>query len=434
MFTSCRFPFISGSDPGDSSNLETEENASNDGEINESFFTFYTEPKEYVKESDDNIGPSLRDFFVRWINNEFETDEIDEVIHLDPIEYTLDELSDQDFSSIDFSDVDHVTLIGATLLMEDTVGEEGESVDFSFIKNIKIYIKFNESVNGSVSSSDDMSSRYNDSLLVLSYDRNYTQLDCDGMCLNLKVEKKDWREILKKHRSFVILVRIELDSIPPANFIYRGKIDVSVGGVELNKPAPNYSSGGSQNDCNADGAGAQSVSYYNLDIIGHGLGKGGVVWSSQSDPDFQFIDAQNIFTTDSRFNVRVLAYSSPGKTTDSYNKSCVYDALNYSKLKLKIGVRTQGSSSYSDTFTFEGVPVDGCSEVYEYSVPQTSEPLVLEVLDVEFDWTCQQYVNAGYDEDDPQLASYCPWWYVSKLDCFEIGIQFSTDYTRDIPH
>jgi hypothetical protein len=187
-------------------------------------------------------------------------------------------------------------------------------------------------------------------------------------------------------------------------------------------------------DCTADGEGDQSSSYYNLDITAHGLGKGGVVWSSETAPDFQSSDAQNIFVTDSRFNIRVLAHPSPGKTTDSYNKSCVYDALNYSKLKLKIGVRTQGSSSYSDTFTFENVLVDSCSEVHEFSVPQTSDPLVIEVLDAEFDYTCQVYVNSGYDEDDPDLASYCPYWHVPKLDCFQIGIQLSTDYTRDIPH
>lgn len=196
-----------------------------DDQVSDVQFSFSTESQEYSNELDeigdvDNIGPSLRDFFTRLINNDFESGELDEVMHLDPIEYTLDEIAE-----VDFDYIEHIKLQSVRLIMQDHVEETGTTVDFSFIKNFRIYIKYKEIFK----EDDDVSLRYNDALLALSYDQETDSLSCDGKCLDLKIEKSNWRDILEKNHSFVVLVRVELGSIPTAKFSYEGQIDVSVG-------------------------------------------------------------------------------------------------------------------------------------------------------------------------------------------------------------
>ncbi len=196
-----------------------------DDQVSDVQFSFSTESQDYSNELDeigdiDNIGPSLRDFFTRWINNDFENGELDEVMHLDPIEYSLDEISD-----VDFDYIEKIKLESVRLIMQDYVEETGSSVDFSFIKNFRIYIKYKELFK----EGEDVSIRYNDALLVLSYDKETEKLSCDGKCLDLKIEKSSWRDILENNHSFVVLVRVELENIPTAKFSYEGQIDVSVG-------------------------------------------------------------------------------------------------------------------------------------------------------------------------------------------------------------
>lgn len=172
----------------------------------------------------------------------------------------------------------------------------------------------------------------------------------------------------------------------------------------------------------------QSENDHSLNIVAHGLGHDGVVWSSEDDPNFESVNAETAFTSDSNLTVKVLAYPSPGRTDDFKNKECLYEALDYNELTLKVGIRAEGSTDYLATHNFEGISVES-SDVYKFSVPETTDYLVMDIMDVKFDWTCEQFINAGYDEDDPKLASYCPWWYVPKTDCFEIGVQFSTKNT-----
>ena len=82
----------------------------------------------------------------------------------------------------------------------------------------------------------------------------------------------------------------------------------------------NSKSGGSSRDsdnseCYADGTGENSNNYITISpIIGKGKNSGSVQWSSQDDPNFQGSGDQEIFLTDSRLNIRVLANPSPGQT------------------------------------------------------------------------------------------------------------------------
>jgi hypothetical protein len=182
--------------------------------------------------------------------------------------------------------------------------------------------------------------------------------------------------------------------------------------------------------CYAEGTGPQANDYYTLpNIVAHGSGSNIVQWSSATDPRLQNPYDQNIFLTDGRFNVRVIALPSPGQGVDSYGNSCQYMALPYTKLKVKVGIRVPGSSTYVSTYTFDNIAVNNCSNVREFSLPSINNPFIVEVLETKWDYSCIAYTQEGFPD-----ASACPWDYVWKNDCFEVQVQIATSYTKDIPH
>ena len=182
--------------------------------------------------------------------------------------------------------------------------------------------------------------------------------------------------------------------------------------------------------CSAEGTGPQSNDYYTLpSIVAHGSGSNVIQWSSATDSRLQNPSDQNIFLTDGRFNVRVLALPSPGQGVDSYGNSCQYMALPYTKLRVKVGIRVPGSSTYVSTYTFDNIDVNSCSAVREFNLPQINNPFIVEVLETKWDYSCLAYAQEGF----PDHPTACPWDYVWKNDCFEVQVQIATSYTKDIP-
>ncbi len=197
------------------------------------------------------------------------------------------------------------------------------------------------------------------------------------------------------------------------------------------------SGSGSSDDGYGDGTedgeadAGQTQNYYSLNNIvvhskDHNSNSGrNYLWSSavnlgESD--------QSIFVTDSRFNVRVRAQSAPAKGNDAHGEYCTYQEYEswykYTKLEIDICVRKQ-TGSCIQTKTFSDVPVGEVSIAKEFSVPVTSQPLVVEVVDVRWDTGCL------YDRGASER--YCPYARVWQNDCVKFDIQFSTDYTKDFP-
>lgn len=172
----------------------------------------------------------------------------------------------------------------------------------------------------------------------------------------------------------------------------------------------------------------QTVNYYKLNnppIVVHGAGTGTVVWSSESDLP-SGIDPY-ILQTDSRLNVRVIPrVQSYG--VDSRGNNCAYDAMAYTKLNVGVRVRKQGTGS-GDYYQFQNIRVNGASKVHEFSVPASSNPLVIDILNVEWDYECIYYALDGYHN----YPYSCPFANVWQYDCVSFDLQFSTDDTKDIP-
>ena len=175
--------------------------------------------------------------------------------------------------------------------------------------------------------------------------------------------------------------------------------------------------------------------YYSINgIIVHGTANpnryappNGILWSSTEGVSS---NDQHIFTTNSRFNVRVRAQAGPAQNTlDTRSIACQYNNSIYNKLLVTLCVRKQnGSCIY--TQTFDDVPVGQVSKVKEFNIPlSTAEPLVIDVLDVQWDYTCISYGEQGFSNQ----TGYCPWAPVWDTQCVKFDVQFSTDDTTDLP-
>ena len=152
------------------------------------------------------------------------------------------------------------------------------------------------------------------------------------------------------------------------------------------------------------------------------------LWSSTADLSSS---DQGIFYTNSRFNVRVRAQAAPGQnSTDSIGNTCQYIANPYKKLSLDVCVRKAGGSCIY-THTFDEITVGEVSKVKEFTVSTSSEPMIVEILGVRWDYACQNYLDQGYSSTDPALSGYCPVALVWDTSCVKFDIQFSTDYTKD---
>jgi len=201
-------------------------------------------------------------------------------------------------------------------------------------------------------------------------------------------------------------------------------------------PPPTYTPGPGGNCPNGTGSEqgiadtGQTIEYYKLNnppVIAHGGQGGQILFSTESNLPSSY--NQNIFFSDTRFNVRVIPkYQNKG--TDSKGQPCAYSPQPFTKMNIGIVVRSrQSSPGVGDYYQFRDVPVNCSSQVHEFQVPSTSDPLVVEVMNVEWDWSCLSYEQQGY----PNVPGVCPYDNVWATECYQVEVQFSTDTTKDLP-
>jgi hypothetical protein len=138
---------------------------------------------------------------------------------------------------------------------------------------------------------------------------------------------------------------------------------------------------------------------------------------------------QSVLYTDNRLNIRIIPRRVNQGTVDARGKTCTYSAVNWTKLSVGLKIRSQESST-GYFYEFQEVPVGCASKVHPVSwIPSSSNPLAIEVTSLKWDGGCIDYANRGY----PNHPSACPTANVWVNDCVSFQLQFSTDYTKDIP-
>ncbi len=162
-------------------------------------------------------------------------------------------------------------------------------------------------------------------------------------------------------------------------------------------------------------------------IVLHGAKAGQVVWNSSHFPS-QI--NQRILRTEDRFHLRVVAKQAPAQGTSGNNGSkCSHAPVPYRALQVGVILRTrEGASGRGEYHFFEDIPLGCASRVHRFSVPRSSYPLVVEIKNLQWDWSCEHYRRSGYDPE-----SFCPFAAVWPNHCVQIELQFATDGTKDLP-
>lgn len=212
-------------------------------------------------------------------------------------------------------------------------------------------------------------------------------------------------------------------------------------------PPPGGSCTGCTYGCSDDpgvATAGQTIDYYTIDpdhVILHGLGTGVIAWSSDQHLPASF--NQDIFYTDAKMRIRVIprrVHSDPqspnGQVIDSRGRACEFNnpGMPFTKMRIGVTIRRKEDSPGSGYYhLFDNVSLDCPSRPYSFPIPQNSAyPLVIEIKNVEWDYSCTSYLESGYYTRE-QLETYgvCPYARVWDKECFKLELQVATDTTKD---
>lgn len=182
---------------------------------------------------------------------------------LGPYQYTLNEID-----GISFEFIKEIVIRRLKLQMNTRPKKEMESTliftdeqDFNFLKNLEIYIRFEDELTGPASDSSqtqniDFQEKENgvdpdattdgsvvtdstnsgpadelfkDAFLAFSYQKGVQAMACGRKCIELYPHDLNWKARLEKNRTFSILVKLDVTKAPKEEFDFEGIIDFSVG-------------------------------------------------------------------------------------------------------------------------------------------------------------------------------------------------------------
>ncbi len=134
------------------------------------------------------------------------------VLDLPMVDVELESLGE-----VDFDYVEWVRLDSLTIMIENANRKD----NLDFISKIEIYAQLDEAIKGVPQDSEGFSR-------LVYFDITKHQLDCDGKCLNLKMENINWKELLKKNKKIKLRPKIVINSVPKSSMALAGLVGFSV--------------------------------------------------------------------------------------------------------------------------------------------------------------------------------------------------------------
>lgn len=123
----------------------------------------------------------------------------------------------ESLEEIDFDYIEWIRLDSLTLLIENAKKKDS----LEFIKKIEVYAQLESPLPG-VPVDEKGFSR------LVFFDSAEHKLECDKRCLNLKLEKVNWKELLKKNKFIKLQPKIIINSVPKSSMALAGSVGFSV--------------------------------------------------------------------------------------------------------------------------------------------------------------------------------------------------------------
>jgi hypothetical protein len=204
--------------------------------------------------------------------------------------------------------------------------------------------------------------------------------------------------------------------------------------VTIPNPIPNPVPDPTPNPITCDGVARNGVTrcyYKNIPTILASGGTSGQQWWSSTNFITTSGNSPGQFSTDATFNVRIIPRTSTATGKSTFNKDCSPYRMYATKLKVQLMLHKNGVSvgEIATLTSTIGTP----SNVWHFTVPATSDPLVLEVINVTSDSRCTGFYGSKPSSCETNPYLDIPINTTGPTECVAFDIQYSTDETYDLP-
>ncbi len=118
---------------------------------------------------------------------------------------------------IDFDYIEWIRLDSLSIMIENAKKKDS----LNFISKVEIYADLAERLPGVPVDEDGLSR-------LVYFDSTQHKLECENRCINLKLEKIDWKQLLKKNKKVKLQPKIIINSVPKSSMALAGSVGFSV--------------------------------------------------------------------------------------------------------------------------------------------------------------------------------------------------------------
>jgi len=133
-------------------------------------------------------------------------------LEMDSVELDLNSLGEINFEYIDWIRLD-------SLLASVDNAKKKDSLDF--IEKVEIYALLDKEVPGVPVNENGMTR-------LVYFDKSQHAIECDGRCLNLRIEKINWKELIRNNPKIKIQPKIVINSVPKSTMALAGSVSFSI--------------------------------------------------------------------------------------------------------------------------------------------------------------------------------------------------------------
>jgi hypothetical protein len=133
-------------------------------------------------------------------------------LEVDPIDVDLDSLGEVDYKYIDWIRMDSLIAIVDNAKKKDTL---------QFIEKIEIFAILNKPLAGVPLDENGMTR-------LVYFDKKSHQLDCEDRCLSLRIDKINWKELIKNNPKIKLQPKITINSVPKSTMSLAGAVGFSI--------------------------------------------------------------------------------------------------------------------------------------------------------------------------------------------------------------
>ncbi len=131
---------------------------------------------------------------------------------LDPIDVDLDSMGELDYNYIEWIRLD-------SLIAHIDNAKKKDTLDF--IEKVEIYALLDRPLSGATVDEKGLTR-------LVFFDKKVHPLECEGRCLNLRIEKLNWKELIKNNPKIKLQPKIVINSVPKSTMALAGSVSFSI--------------------------------------------------------------------------------------------------------------------------------------------------------------------------------------------------------------